>query len=284
MIRIMAYAKVNFGLRVGSRRADGFHPIFGRFQSISVADELAVAFSETDEIVAKHGGPVPAGRHNLAWLAIEAVRREAGSRRPVTVTLTKNIPVAAGLGGGSADCAAALVAAQRLFGISDESVADLSRELGSDVPFCLAGGYAQVSGRGERVEQLSPVGGFALALVVPPVELSTSDVFRQWDLMKGPQGSEVDTASLPTALRGEDFRNDLTAPALALRPEVGEWQAELRTRWGRDVMMSGSGPSLFAFALDAGEATDMVNDVPVGARFAGVAEPVATGWMMPEIS
>ncbi|HDL42380.1 MAG TPA: hypothetical protein ENG98_05140 [Actinobacteria bacterium] len=98
--------------------------------------------------------------------------------------------------------------------------------------------------------------------------------------MGGPRGPGVDPQSVPTALRGDDFRNDLVPPAFALQLAVAEWQAELRTRWGRDVLMSGSGPSLFAFALDVGEAEDMTGSVPVGARFAGVAEPVASGWLV----
>lgn len=282
MIRIEAYAKVNYGLRVGPRRADGFHPIRGRFQSVTISDELTVEFGEADSISSKRGGPVPEGKRNLAWLAVDAVRQAAGAHRPTVVTLDKKIPVAAGLGGGSTDCAAALVAAQRLFGGSDELVADLAAELGSDVPFCLTGGYAEVSGRGESVVRLSPTDGYALAVVVPPVELSTVAVYGHWDEMGGPRGPSVDSQSVPTALRGDDFRNDLVPPAFALLPAVAEWQAELRTRWGRDVLMSGSGPSLFAFGLDIDEAEDMVDSVPVGARFAGVAEPVASGWSVLE--
>jgi 4-diphosphocytidyl-2-C-methyl-D-erythritol kinase len=280
VIRIEAYAKVNYGLRVGARRTDGFHPIHGRFQSVAIADELTVGFGESDAIVSERGGPVPSGKNNLAWLAVDAVRQAAQSHRPVVVTLDKKIPVAAGLGGGSADCAAALVAAQRLFGGSDELVADLAAELGSDVLFCLTGGYAEVSGRGESVVRLSPTDGYALAVVVPPVELSTVAVYDHWDEMGGPRGPSVDPKSVPTALRGDDFRNDLVPPAFALQPTVAEWQAELRIRWGRDVLMSGSGPSLFAFALDPGEAADMIDGTPVGARFGGIAEPVASGWLV----
>lgn len=280
MIRVKAFAKLNYGLRVGPRRADGFHPIHGRFQSISVSDELTVEFGESDSITSKSGGPVPAGSDNLAWRAVDAVRGAVRSNRPISVILDKKIPVGAGLGGGSTDCAAALVAARRLFGTTDEVIASLAPTLGSDVPFCLVGGYAEVTGRGEDVRTLEPVGGYALALVVPPVELSTPAVYRQWDAMGGPRGTGVDGRSVPTALRGEDLCNDLLPAAFALSPAVAEWHAELRSLWGQDVLMSGSGSTLFAFATEPGEAADMLSGIPVGARFAGVAEPVVTGWSM----
>jgi 4-diphosphocytidyl-2-C-methyl-D-erythritol kinase len=278
VIRIEAFAKLNYGLRVGPRRADGFHSIRSRFQSISVSDELSVAFAESDSITSKSGGPVPAGDQNLAWRAVDAVRSAVAGNRPVAVILDKHIPVGAGLGGGSADCAAALFAASDLFGATDEVVASLAPTLGSDVPFCLQGGYAEVTGRGEDVRGLKPVGGYALALVVPPAELSTPAVYRQWDEMGGPRGSEVDGRSLPTALRGEDFCNDLVPAAFALSAAVADWHAELRSLWGQDVLMSGSGSTLFAFATEPNEAADMLRGIPVGARFTGVAEPVATGW------
>ena len=280
MIRIQAHAKLNFGLRVGSRRDDGFHSISGRFQSIAVSDEISVQFSDEDVLGSMRGGPGPDPDYNLAWRAVEAVRRAVETSQALEVLLDKVIPVAAGLGGGSADCAAALIASQRLLGASDETIAALAPTLGSDVPFCLTGGYAHVSGRGDQVEQLPAELGYALAVVVPPVDLSTPAVYKKWDELGEPLGPAINVRSVPTAMRDETFRNDLVPAAVALSPAVGQWQAELRARWGREVLMSGSGPSLFAFCLDMEEARDMVDAIPVGARFAEATQPVAIGWLI----
>ena len=201
MVRGRAYAKVNLGLRVGRRRADGFHPLRGIFQSIDLSDELSLELAEADRITADGGGPVPDDFANLAWRALAAVRREAGASQPMSLTLDKGIPTAAGLGGGSADAAATLALAARHFGVSMDTLRRLAPDLGSDVPFCLLGGTAWVAGRGEILDPRDPLGGFALAVVVPPFELSTPAVFARWDELEGPGGLRIGSADLPPTLR-----------------------------------------------------------------------------------
>lgn len=281
MIRGTAFAKVNLGLRVGSRRHDGFHPIDGIFQSIDLSDQLTLAAAETDTIKTPARGPVQEGLQNLAFAAATVVRDAAGSSQPIAVTLDKSIPHAAGLGGGSADAAASLAIAGRWFGVQMETLVSLAPQLGSDVPFCLLGGTAQVTGRGEVVVPLDPLGGFALGLVVPPFEVSTPAAYSSWDDLGGPAGLRIASAGLPPALRGQgEIVNDLYPAATAIAPGLDDWRQELEARWGRPVMLSGSGPSLFGFFLDRDEASDAVAIAPTGARLAEAVELSSRGWLI----
>lgn len=279
MIEGIAYAKVNFGLRVGRLREDGFHPVAGIFQSVQIADRLTLDTAGEDSVATSDGRPVAEDMGNLAFRAVDAVRSFAGGMQPVAVTLDKSIPAAAGLGGGSADAAAGLAMAGRLFGVSAPSLAGLAPRLGSDVPFCLAGGTARVAGRGEEVVRLDSLSGFALGVVVPPLEISTPAAFRMWDEMGEPDGLTVMQAALPPALRDEEeLTNDLYPAAARLVPELDDWRADLEQAWGRPVMLSGSGPSLFGFFLDSDEATAAVDSIPAGARFAEAADLSPVGW------
>ncbi|MDJ0923935.1 MAG: 4-(cytidine 5'-diphospho)-2-C-methyl-D-erythritol kinase [Acidimicrobiia bacterium] len=279
----VAYAKVNIGLRVGTLREDGFHPVDGIFQSVDLADRLSLQSSDLDSIRSSHGGEVVGGLDNLAFRAVVAVRDEAGADHAVAMTLDKKIPLASGLGGGSADAAAGLAMAGRYFDRDMETLDRLAPELGSDVPFCLRGGTARVRGRGDVVEPREPLSGFAVGLVVPPFEVSTPAVFAKWDAMNGPRGPSVVALSLPPELRDEEnLANDLYPATVALEPEIDEWRHELEQRWGRPVMLSGSGPTLFALFLDRVEAAEAVAIVPVGARLAEAAELSPVGWRISE--
>ena len=277
MIEAIACAKVNFSLQVGPAQEDGLHLVGGLFQSISWVDRLTVEWGDEDELSSMNGGPVIAGRDNLAWQAAELIRAEAGNDRPLRIALGKSIPAAAGLGGGSADGAASLAVVGHMFGV--EATTNLAAKLGSDVPFCLRGGAAEVAGTGERLRERDVPTGFALGLVVPPVELSTAAVFAQWDAMGGPAGQPIAGSDLPPALRGDEpLVNDLLPAAAAVAPSLEEWRGELEAQWGRRVLLTGSGPTLFAFFVDAAEATAALAAIPTGARAAVAAEPVPFGW------
>jgi len=276
MTSLTAYAKVNLSLQVAPLDNTGRHPLRSLAQSIDVADTLRLEAAEEDEFTVEPEGSVAADGSNLAWRAIAAVR--AGSRHPLSLHLAKGIPVAAGLGGGSADAAAALVAAGGIFGVGRDRLSDLAPDLGSDVPFCLVGGRLWFEGHGERLSRAEMSTDFALAVAVPPFELSTAAVYRRWDEMECPEGPAVTGRDLPPSLRDHgSLVNDLTAPAIDLHPELGDWRADLRGTWGRPVLMSGSGPSHFAFFADTEEAGEAAGIV-VGARAAFAAAPVDRGW------
>ncbi len=275
-MQVEANAKVNLDLRVGRLVTSGLHEVRSLMLSITWADLIAMTPASEDEFIVS--GPSPAGDENLAVRARDALRAGCPTAGPIRLELTKRIPVAAGLGGGSADAAAVLWAAARLWTCDPELADRVAPSLGSDVPFCLVGGMAVVGGTGDLVEPLPAVpSDFVLAIVVPPVEVSTAAVYAAWDRLGGPEGQRIERG-LPPSLRAyAPLRNDLEPAAAAVAPSTAEWKAELRRVWQRPVLQSGSGPSLFAFFMDDDEAEHALAAVPIGARHTGVAAPAQEG-------
>lgn len=277
-MRADAFAKVNLALAVYPRSADGYHPLRGIFQSVSLADEIAVQ-PATDDSVAVRGGDAPQDETNLAWRAIEVARRTARVIQPMSLEILKRIPSGAGLGGGSADAAATLGLMAERFGLEGETTVELAESLGADVPFSLVGGTKLVEGRGERLKDMELLEDFALGIVVPPFSLSTPAVFDEWDRLDGPSGDVMNDGDLPPSLRGGlPIRNDLFPAAVSLDSRVGEWRDEIETRWGTGVAMTGSGTALFGFFSTLDEALSAVSSIDVPTRAAEAVEPVAVGW------
>lgn len=277
-MKAQAFAKLNLALAVGRRDESGYHQLRSLMQSVEWADELEIQSAQEDDFAAT--GAAPDDHSNLAWLAVEAVRRAVGSTDPISLQLTKEIPAAAGLGGGSADAAAALGLMGRHLALDATLVAELAAQIGSDVPFCLSGGLAHVTGRGEVVAPVGDdIGGFAFGIVVPPFELATADVYARWDALGGPEGPSVDGSDLPPTLRPlGPFRNDLYPAAVDLEAGLAEWREDVSRRWNRPVLLSGSGPAIFAYFIDADEAGSALRDLPPGARAARAAPPFSQGW------
>jgi 4-diphosphocytidyl-2-C-methyl-D-erythritol kinase len=277
-MRAAAYAKINIALAVHSVTADGFHSLRGLFQSVSLFDTIEIERASSDSVIVSNG-EAPANETNLGWLALDAVRRATRVSTPTRLSITKRIPSGAGLGGGSADAAAVIGLFAQTGAIDEELAMEIAASLGSDVPFALNGGTALVRGRGEMVDPVEPLDGFALALVVPPFSLSTRDVFQEWDRLGGPVGDPVADSRLPPTLRGmEPIRNDLFPAALSLDPRIGEWRDELTTLWGTTVCMTGSGSGLFGFFSSIDEATDATNAVSMPVRAAEALNLMDRGW------
>lgn len=277
-MKALAFAKVNLALVVHPRTADGFHPLRGLFQSVSLADTIELMPSTTDEIVVSND-EAPNDETNLAWRAVEAIRRASRDPRATSLHISKLIPSGAGLGGGSADAAATIGLLAHEHRIDDDLAMEIAVSLGSDVPFSLTGGTALVRGRGEMVDPIEPLTGFSLAIVVPPFGMSTPDVFHEWDRIGGPVGAAVPDGDLPTELRGrEPIRNDLYPAALSLDPRIGEWRDELMSLWGTTVGMTGSGSALFAFFPSLDEARGAVEAVGIPVRAAESVSLVDRGW------
>lgn len=278
MMRAKAYAKVNLALAVYPPSADGYHPLSGIFQSVSLFDTVSVEGASQDRVSVSND-EAPPDESNLAFKAVDAVRRLARVSTPVAVHVTKRIPSGAGLGGGSADAAAALGLMAGRYAIDDESATDIAESLGADVPFSYVGGSCRVEGRGERLTMIEQIDGFALALVVPPFSLSTPEVFRRWDSLDGPTGEVAPDSALPPRLRGGlPIRNDLYPAAVAVDPRIADWKDELTRLWGAHVMMTGSGSALFSYFSTQDEAADAACAVDLPVRAAEAAVPVWRGW------
>lgn len=278
VLQVDAAAKVNLSLRVESPDASGMHPLLSLVQSFDLCDRLTVASAEEDALDLGDAD-LSEGRDNLIWRAVDVLRAETGNTRSMSLTLAKRIPVAAGLAGGSADAAATLVAAAELLGLPQPTVWEVAVRVGADVRFCLQGGFAWMEGHGDRLTALAPVPtDYALAVVVPPFALDTAAVYRRWDRMDEPRGEAVDGKHLPPSLRRfGPLVNDLYPAALDLRPDLGDWRAELIERWQRPVALSGSGPSLFAYFANQVEANEAVELAPTEARARFATRPASFG-------
>jgi 4-diphosphocytidyl-2-C-methyl-D-erythritol kinase len=269
-----APAKVNFSLLVAAADSTGYHPLRSLTQALDWGD--TVEFDSHDEdMLEVVGDDLATDGSNLIWKAVASL---PGPRPRLSIRLTKRTPLAAGLGGGSSDAAAALRAMQELCRLDDEAVFAAAPRVGADVTFFLVGGTAWMEGYGERITRLDPLMGFSIAIVVPPFELPTPDVYRRWDQLGGPEGDEISGRRLPPALRElGPIRNDLTPAAVALRPELGDWIRDLSELWERPVALSGSGPSVFAWFSDEEEARAAVSEAPDDARCAVAASPSGDG-------
>jgi 4-diphosphocytidyl-2-C-methyl-D-erythritol kinase len=264
-VRERAFAKLNLILHVGRPRPDGLHPICSVFASLDLADELEVrpAGNGADVVECKDvEGP------NLAAAALAAFRAEVPSLPPLEVAIDKRIPIAAGLGGGSADAAAALRAANRIAGepLDAARLREIGATLGSDVPSQVEPGHALVSGTGELVE---PIDLPTLPAVLVPQSrgLSTAEVYGQLDRMKGwreplePDALRIVLESNP-ATWGVAFENDLQPAALALRPELAAVIDGLRAAGALVAGVSGSGPTCFGLFFDRSLAEATAGAIP----------------------
>jgi 4-diphosphocytidyl-2-C-methyl-D-erythritol kinase len=255
------------------------HPLRSMVQAIEWCDLLEVEEGEEDHLEID-GADLPDDGENLVWKAVTALRDRLGQDRPrLHIKLNKAIPLAAGLGGGSSDAAASMLALAAIRKASLDLLVEVAPSVGSDVPFFLVGGTAWVEGFGEQIaEARIDTESWALALAVPDFELRTADVYQTWDRLEEPIGPALDGRALPPCLREHGpFRNDLTPAARALRPELGDWIAEVADTWERPVAMSGSGPSLFAFFADTDEATSAVQALSRSVRASRAARPRRTG-------
>jgi 4-diphosphocytidyl-2-C-methyl-D-erythritol kinase len=252
-VRERAYAKLNLVLRIGRPRGDGLHPLCSLFASIDLADDVEVRPAPgASDSVECHGVVSP----NLAAAALAAFRERVPSLPPLRVHIAKCIPVAAGLGGGSADAAAVLRAANRLSGgpLTQDALRAMAATLGSDVPSQVEPGHALVAGTGELVE---PVVLPPLPVVLVPQEegLATADVYAQLDRMEGWR-EWLDAEEVRALLDSEpsgwetSFHNDLQPAALALRPELAAVIDGLRAAGALVAGVSGSGPTCFGLFAD----------------------------------
>ncbi|WEB42171.1 4-(cytidine 5'-diphospho)-2-C-methyl-D-erythritol kinase [Streptomyces yunnanensis] len=285
-------AKVNVQLAVGGRRPDGFHDLANVFLAVGLYDEVTA--TPADALTLTCTGPdadqVPLDDTNLAARAARALAARHGLDPAVHLHIAKDIPVAGGMAGGSADAAGALLACDTLWGTGatqDELLA-ICAELGSDVPFSLVGGAALGRGRGELLEPL-PVGGtFHWVFAVADGGLSTPAVYKECDRLRDASGTGATTADIPdpepspallAALRTGDpaalaaaLDNDLQAAALSLRPSLAATLAAGTDAGALAALVSGSGPTTAFLAADA----DQADRVATALRASGTCRTART--------
>ncbi|MYT30967.1 MULTISPECIES: 4-(cytidine 5'-diphospho)-2-C-methyl-D-erythritol kinase [unclassified Streptomyces] len=273
-VTVRVPAKVNVQLAVGGRRPDGFHDLANVFLAVGLYDEVTATPADTLKITCT--GPdadqVPLDGTNLAARAARALAARHGLEPDVHLHIAKDIPVAGGMAGGSADAAGALLACATLWetGSTQDELLALCAELGSDVPFSLVGGAALGRGRGELLEPLAVGGTFHWVFAVADGGLSTPAVYKECDRLRDATGRGATTADIPDpepsptlldALRTGDpaalaasLSNDLQAAAVSLRPSLAATLAAGTEAGALAALVSGSGPTTAFLASDAEDA------------------------------
>lgn len=243
-----APAKINLSLDVTSKRPDGYHEVEMIMTTIDLADRIELTELPENVIrVASHNRFVPDDQRNLAYQAAKLLKERFQVKKGVSIMITKVIPVAAGLAGGSSDAAATLRGLNRLWDLklSVEELAELGAEIGSDVSFCVYGGTALATGRGEKIRHISAPPHCWVVLAKPTIGVSTAEVYRRLNLQ---QVRHPDVQTMIDAIEEKSFQkvcgqlgNVLESVTLSLHPEVAMIKNQMK-RFGADaVLMSGSG-------------------------------------------
>jgi 4-diphosphocytidyl-2-C-methyl-D-erythritol kinase len=269
-MKLVAPAKINLYLAVGQRRSDGLHEIETVMQSVSLADELIVTPAGAVSLDVEPPGSAPEDETNLVVSAVRALAGAAGRTDGAAIRLVKHIPSGAGLGGGSADAAATLVALNELWscGISRKALEKIGAGVGADVPFCVRGGTAVGAGAGERIAPLVVGKPLWWVIAMPPGPLSTAEVYEAHDTLGSAARLESDPSELADALARGDLeriaglvRNDLETAAVASMPSMLLVRESLSEAGALGVVMSGSGSAWSGLARDEAHASEIASAV-----------------------
>lgn len=254
-----SYAKINLGLRIIRKRPDGFHDIETVFHRVGLHDIIEIR--EADEISVVSTDPAaPSDQTNLAYRAAALLREASGAKAGAGISITKRIPVGAGLGGGSSNAATVLNGLQEFWNVRvpAERLQEIALQLGSDVPYFLGGGSAEAHGRGERLTYLALVIPYAILVCTPGLHVSTAWAYRSVT----PRGSEplrplkdelADALQRPELLPAA-LANDFEPPVFASFPAIAEAKETLLATGAICASMSGSGSSVFGFYRTTEEA------------------------------
>jgi len=246
-IRLQVPAKINLCLSVFGERPDGYHDVGMLMQMVGLYDEVQVSVGGTGISVSCNNSSIPSGEGNIAWKAAAAMLRLSGGKAGLAIDIRKSIPVAAGLGGGSGDAAAVLLAANRLLGtgLDREQLAEVGAGLGMDVPFFFFGPLAIARGRGEILSSLPPFPGFWVLLVNPGFETSTAWVYKNVNLRLTKKIDCTKILRLTVRNIAEGLHNDLETVTAAAHPIIHRIEEALLDQGASGALMSGSGPTVF---------------------------------------
>jgi len=249
--KIKSYAKINWTLDVLFKREDGFHELRTIYQTVSLHDTLTINVTDGPVGIICNDPRVPCDETNLAFKAAMMLRETAGASKGARIEIEKRIPVAAGLGGGSSNAAAALLALIKLWRIEidERNLFRIAASLGSDVPFFLMGGTALGVGRGEEVYAIEQAACEHLLLVNPGFAVSTRDAYQRLSRLTRSGSASIIPFTLLAAkgISGLPLaaRNDLEEAVLAAHPEIAEVKRRLLSLGARHALMSGSGATVF---------------------------------------
>lgn len=249
-----APAKINLTLDVVGKRDDGYHEVEMIMTMIDLADRIYFENLESDKIILEsNSGIVPNDERNLIYKSASLIKSKYNIKKGVNIYLEKNIPVAAGLAGGSSDAAATLRGLNRLWqlGLNERQLMDLGEQIGSDVPFCVVGGTALVTGRGEKVKKITSVPSGWVILAKLPMGVSTAGIYGALNWQEISEHPKTDL--IINAIEEQDFKsitellsNVLEDVTFSLYPEVKQLHKQMKSFGADGVLMSGSGPTVYA--------------------------------------
>ncbi|GMA07668.1 4-diphosphocytidyl-2-C-methyl-D-erythritol kinase [Tetragenococcus halophilus subsp. flandriensis] len=263
-----APAKINLGLDVLYKREDNYHELEMVMSSVDLADHLSFEPLCEDQIVIESNKAfLPSDQRNNVYQAAAIIKKRYGIAEGIKITIKKNIPVAAGLGGGSTDCAATLRGLNRLWKLelSMEEMIDIGMHVGTDVPYCLYGTTSFIAGKGEIVNVLEPMPPCWVILVKPQLSVSTRKIFQQVDMT---QITHPNMKELASAILRQDYSdmlyymgNSLEDVTIPKHPIIQQIKSRMM-KFGADIaLMSGSGPTVFALCQKQSRAKRIVNGV-----------------------
>lgn len=277
----LAPAKVNLCLHVLGKRPDGYHDLMMLMQRITLFDRVEIAVAPAEELVVDCAGvPLSAGEENLAGRAARQLLSHVGLTRRVTIVIDKQIPVAAGLGGGSSDAAAVLLGLNRMLGlgVSNEALRALGRHLGADVPFFVLERQAWAEGVGDILEPVPGLPPISYLLVNPGIAVSTAWVYGNLGLTRTGDVAKLRKFPKTPADLVRLLHNDLEQVTVGRYPELAAIKARLVEIGADGALMSGSGPTLFGLFTDpiaARRAREILQATPGWRVF--LVEPLADG-------
>lgn len=252
-VTLQAYAKVNLGLDILGMRDNGYHDVKMVMQTIDLFDTLRFSTLPEDVIrISSNDKEMPCNANNLVYQAIDLLKKEFAVKKGVEVHIDKHIPMAAGMAGGSSDCAAALKACNLLFELhlSEEALMGYGKKLGADVPYCIMGGTALAEGIGEKLTRLPAMPDCYIVVAKPPVSMSTRDAYRAYDHQE--YVTHPDIEGMVKAMQNENLdgvtsrmANVLEKVTEKLHPEIVTLKDMMRTAGAKNAMMTGSGPTVF---------------------------------------
>ncbi|CAN5352604.1 4-(cytidine 5'-diphospho)-2-C-methyl-D-erythritol kinase [soil metagenome] len=273
-IRVRTHAKINLFLRVLARRPDGYHEIETIFHGVGLGDDLEIRAQGSAgcevhmELADGLPGLPPRDEENVITLAAERLGEWVGNRTGVSVRVVKRVPLAAGLGGGSGNAAGVLLTLNEMWagGLGRAELLEVALQVGSDVPYCLSGGTALATARGEKVTPLPALCDMWFVLGISDEPLLTKDVYAAWDDLGPPD--EVRSSPMALALGAGDvaevaslLHNDLERAAFLLAPGLADKKGRLLDAGALGACVSGSGPTVFGIARDEPHARAVAEEV-----------------------
>ena len=280
-VKLLSPAKVNLFLRILGKRPDGYHEIQSILQPVSLFDEISISVEPGDGIsLSGSGRAVPSGKDNLAVAACCLYLETSGLRKEVSVAIRKNIPLGAGLGGGSSNAAAALVGLNRLLRrFSERELLGMAASLGADVPFFLRSTSSFVEGVGERVNVLSRFPLFHYVIIFPRESILTREVYSRWE-PPDQTPERVDPVLLAESFCRGDFplENGLEPAVFGISPGIVSLRETFRSLGARFVLVSGSGSSVFSVFRQRSAAEEIHEYLATSSEFDVFLASGISGW------